>query len=122
MIYLQTEQMYRKFLQPAQPDSVKKHTWKWWRWWERLAERILPGKNVARLGFLETLKYKIWMGVLEIALHRRNTELRLGLGAAWTFAQCRMLWRMSLLLPVFVAHRAGQTQDVFHIRYMFSSP
>ena len=53
-----------------------------------------------------------------MALHRRNTELRLGLGIAWTFAQCRMLRRMSLLLPVFVAHRAGQTQDVFHIRYM----
>ena len=74
MIYLQTEQMYRKFLQPAQPDSVKVHTWKWWRWWDRLAKRILPRKNAARLGFLETLKYKIWMGVLEIALHRRNTE------------------------------------------------
>ena len=109
--------MYRKFLQPG---TVKPRTWKWWRWWDRLAERILPGKNVARLGFLETLKYKIWMGVLEIALHRRNTELRLGLGIAWTFAQCRMLWRMSLLLPVFVAHRARQTQDVFYIRYMHS--
>ena len=115
MIYLQTGQMYRKFLQPG---TVKLRTWKWWRWWDRLAERILPGKNVARLGFLETMKYKIWLGVLEIALHRRNTELRLGLGIAWTFAQCRMLWRMLLLLPVFVAHRTGQTQDVFHIRYM----
>ena len=58
------------------------------------------------------------MGVLEIALHRRNTELRLGLGIAWTFAQCRMLWRMSLLLPVFVAHRARLPQNVFYIRYI----
>ena len=118
MIYLQTEQMYRKFLQPAQPDSVKVHTWKWWRWWDRLAERVLPGKNVARLGFLETLKYKIWMGVLEIALHRRNTELRLGLGIAWTFVQCRMLWRMLLWLPVCIARRARLPHDMSYIRYM----
>ena len=110
MIYLQDSRQYRKHLQGNSPTLSKSSSGgsgRYQQWWKKLSRRVLPQQRAMRPIFLRTLRYRMWVIVLESLLRTRMRAGEIGLCTVWSPYQCRLLWRMALLLPIFVARNSA---------------
>ena len=105
MIYLTDSRHYTKHLRRhsttmTQPRGERPGRYR--KWWNKLARRLIPDRSLHAI-FLRTLRYRMWVTVLETLLRSRMMAGEIGLCTVWSPSQCRLLWRMALLLPSFVA-------------------
>ena len=90
MIYSIESHSFRKFLLPTKQPS---RTLSWYRFWQKIATRILPGKQDCRGSFLETLLNRIWINLFEYILRRRCLQIEMGFRRPFTYSESLKIYR-----------------------------